>query len=208
MENKFEILINLESIMEALKESNKEEITGYISEILKLDPTEQEVFQALKLLNKNYKTLLENEYNKEYKEMIQILKDALATNKNNKSYQLVEVLGGITQVDTVLGYRRVFEINKDSEGYYILIPDMKNLFSPNKIKKYFTENKDIENIKMIEDYNNKINKYNNDIKEAEEDNRMVEVKQKISNDTINVTAKFYYYNNGKEIIIPKKPKIN
>lgn len=205
MENKFEILISIESIMEALKEGNKEEITTYINDILKLDPTEKEMVEALKLLAKNYKSLIENEYKEEYNEIIKILKEKLVSNKNNESYELKEVLGGISSVNTNLGMIRIYKISRDTTGYYILIPDMKNIFSQNKIKQYFEDTKDIKNIEIIENHNNKINKYNNDIQEAKKDNRIIEVKQKISSDTINVTAKFYYYENGEEIKQPKKP---
>lgn len=124
-----------------------------------------------------------------------------------ESYQLIEVLGGITQIDTKLGYKRIYEINKDAMGYYILFQDIKNLFLQNKEKQYFIDKKDIENIKLIEEYNNKINKYNNDVNDAKDKNRIREVKQKISNDTTNAMAMFYYYENGEEIVAPKKPKL-
>lgn len=128
-------------------------------------------------------------------------------NNKNESYQLKEVLGGINDINTTLGYKRIYTINKDEKGYYLLVPDMNNIFSQNKEKQYFINEKDIKNIELIEEYNKEVNKYNKDIEEAKDHNRIAEVNQKVSNDILNVTALFYYYENGKEIKMPNKPEM-
>jgi hypothetical protein len=80
MEKKFEILANIEEIILALQDGNMTEKEECIKDILKLEPTERDIIDALSLLKHNYSDEIVHEYNKEYIEVIKILKEIIFPN--------------------------------------------------------------------------------------------------------------------------------
>lgn len=90
------------------------------------------------------------------------------------------------------------QIKKDNKGYYIQKWDGENIFFPNYDKIYLTST-EVKAYEKILKHNNAEDVRENKIAEAKRDGRVEEIKQKISNDILDVIYYVYYDENGNRI---------